>query len=144
MRMIGPAEQPKRAIPGWIKVVFLVLLIAGMALVVWQQLPRSGISTDLSVIGGERPVLVLTRDVNLLNGAEVLELMRQVEPQYQDAILFRIAHQGQPAGQAFARQHGTQDGDLTLLDQNGEVIGRMVQPRNTEELAQLLPETPPR
>ncbi|WOD09462.1 hypothetical protein RPW65_10225 [Pseudomonas sp. NyZ704] len=144
MRMIGPAEQPKRAIPGWIKVVFLVLLIAGMALVVWQQLPRSGISTDLSVIGGERPVLVLTRDVNLLNGAEVLELMRQVEPQYQDAILFRIAHQGQPVGQAFARQHGTQDGDLTLLDQNGEVIGRMVQPRNTEELAQLLPETPPR
>lgn len=144
MRMIGPAEQPKRAIPGWIKVVFLVLLIAGMALVVWQQLPRSGISTDLSVIGGERPVLVLTRDVNLLNGAEVLELMRQVEPQYQDAILFRIAHQGQPVGQAFARQHGTQDGDLTLLDQNAEVIGRMVQPRNTEELAQLLPETPPR
>lgn len=115
MRMSGPAEQPKRAIPGWIKVVFLVLLIAGMALVVWTQLPRSGISTDLSVIGGERPVLVLTRDVNLLNGAEVLELMRQVEPQYQDAILFRIAHQGQPVGRAFARQHGTQDGDLTQI-----------------------------
>ncbi len=144
MSMSGPAEQPRRAIPGWIKAVFLVLLIAGMALVVWQQLPRAGISTDLSVIGGERPVLVLTRDVNLLNGAEVLELMRLLEPQYQDLILFRVAHQGQPVGRAFARQHGTQDGDLTLLDQDGEVIGRMVQPRNAEELAQLLPEPSPR
>lgn len=140
--MSDSAQQPKRAISGWIKASFLLLLIAGMALVVWQQLPRSGISTDLSVIGGERPVLVLTRDVNLLNGAQVLELMRQLEPVYQDAILFRIAHQGQPVGRAFARQYRTQDGDLVLMDQDGKVVGRMVQPRNIEELAQLLPEPP--
>lgn len=142
--MSNPTEQTSRTIPGWVKAVFLILLMTGMAMVVWQQLPRSGISTDLSVIGEDRPVLVLTRDVNLLNGAEVLELMRQVEPEYEGAILFRIAHQGQPAGQAFARQHETQDGDLTLLDSEGEVVGRMMQPRTVEELAQLLPAPPGR
>ena len=140
--MSNPTEPTSRTIPGWVKAVFLILLISGMAAVIWQQLPRSGISTDLSVVGQDRPVLVLTRDVNLLNGAEVLELMRQVEPQYEEAILFRIAHQGQPAGQAFARQHETQDGDLTLIDAQGEVVGRMVQPRTVEELAQLLPAPP--
>lgn len=140
MRMSHAVEPPKRAIPRWLKAAFLLLLMAGMAAVVWQQLPRAGISTDLSVIGGERSVLVLTRDVNLVNGAEVLELMQQMEPAYRETVLFRVAHQGQPTGQAFARQHRTQDGDLTLLDSEGEVIGRMVQPRNVEEVAQLLPD----
>ena len=111
------AENPRRSIPGWVKAIFFVVLISAMVVVVWTQLPRSGISTDLSVVGGDKPVLVLTRDVNLL---------------------FRVAHQGQPAGRAFAREHNTQDGDLTLVDEAGEVIGRMVQPRNSAEIAQLL------
>lgn len=132
-------KKARGAIPVWLKALFLILLAIAMATVVWTQLPRSGISTDLSVIGGDKPVLVLTRDVNLLNGAEVLDLLREMEPQYRETILFRIAHQGQPAGQAFAREHKTQDADLTLVDSSGEVIGRMVQPRNTEEIEQLLP-----
>jgi|TARA_R110000822_G_scaffold66105_1_gene161514 hypothetical protein len=132
------AENPRRSIPGWVKAIFFVVLISAMVVVVWTQLPRSGISTDLSVVGGDKPVLVLTRDVNLLNGAEVLDMLRDIEPQYRDALLFRVAHQGQPAGRAFAREHNTQDGDLTLVDEAGEVIGRMVQPRNSAEIAQLL------
>lgn len=139
--MNSNAEQPRRSISGWIKAVFFVVLITAMVVVVWTQLPRSGISTDLSVVGGDKPVLVLTRDVNLLNGAEVLDMLRDLEPRYREAVLFRVAHQGQPAGQVFAREHDTQDGDLTLVDQAGEVIGRMVQPRNSDEIIQLLAPT---
>lgn len=137
--MTTNAKQSRGSLPGWLKAVFLIVLIAAMAAVIWTQLPRSGISTDLSAVGGDQPVLVLTRDVNFLNGAGVLDLLREMEPEYQDTIPFRIAHQGQPAGQAFARKHGTQDGDLTLIDSTGKVLGRLVQPQNAAEILQLLP-----
>lgn len=142
--MTTNTQQSRGSFPGWLKAVFLIVLIAAMAAVIWTQLPRSGISTDLSPVGGDKPVLVLTRDVNFLNGAGVLDLLRDMEPEYQDTIPFRIAHQGQPAGQAFAREHGTQDGDLTLIDSDGQVIGRLVQPQNAAQIAQLLapPSTP--
>lgn len=136
--MTSIAEKPKRSIPGWLKAVFLLVLIGAMALVIWTQLPRSGLSTDLSVIGEDKPVLVLTRDVNFVNGAEVLDLLREMEPEYRAAVPFRVAHQGQPSGQAFARKHKTQDGDLTLLDTEGNVIGRLVQPDSAAVIVELL------
>ncbi|WP_022962679.1 hypothetical protein [Halopseudomonas pelagia] len=137
--MTSNVKQSKASLPGWLKAFFLIVLIVAMAAVIWTQLPRSGISTDLSVVGGDKPVLVLTRDVNFLNGAGVLDLLREMEPEYREAIPFRIAHQGQPAGQAFARKYQTQDGDLALIDSDGKLIGRMVQPQNSAEIAQLLP-----
>ena len=68
-----------KRIPGWIKTVFIILLLGGMALVVWQQLPRGGISTDLTVIGTDRPTLVLTRDTNFVGGGEVLDFLRAAQ-----------------------------------------------------------------
>lgn len=138
--MSTESQENRRHLPGWIKGLFLLLLFGGMLLVVWQQLPRSGVSTDLSVIGEGQPVLVLTRDVNLLGGAEVLELLTTLQPEYQDRVLFRIAHTGQPDGRAFASDRETQDADLTLLDAEGITMGGLVQPRSTAPIRELLDE----
>lgn len=133
-----PASHSKRDIPAWIKVLFILTLLLGMATVIWQQLPRSGISTDLDLVGQGTPVLVLTRDVFVVGGAEVMAMLAELEEDYQAQVVFRIAHQGQPEGQAFARQHNTQDADLTLLDGQGEVLGSLVQPDNSAAIRAFL------
>lgn len=133
-------QEERRHLPGWIKAAFLLLLLGGMLVVVWQQLPRTGVSTDLSVIGEGKPVLVLTRDVNLIGGAEVLELLATLQPEYQDRVLFRIAHTGQPDGRFFSEDHQTHDADLTLLDDEGNTMGGLVQPRSTAPIRELLDE----
>lgn len=132
-----PTPAPRR-LPLWTKITFMLLLIAGMVAIAWTQLPRVGVATDLSVVGQGEPVLVLTRDVNYLGGAEVLELLKPIQSQYAGQVHFRIAHLGQPDGRAFADRHSTQDGDLTLLDESGQRIGALEQPESVEQIHQLL------
>ena len=137
--MTTPASNvPPRRIPPWIKTLFMLALVGGMATVAWTQLPRTGISTDLSVIGQGRPALVLTRDSNYLGGAEVLEKLNTIQSQYAQRVQFRIAHLGEPVGRAFAETYQTQDGDLTLFDEDGQQLGGLVQPKSIERIEQLL------
>lgn len=136
--MNSTTSKPQRHIPAWIIWTFMLVLLAGVSVVVIQQLPRAGISTDLSGIGQGKPVLVLTRDIHYLGGAEVLEYLKQLNPEYQTRLEMRIAHQGQPDGQAFANRYSTYDGDLVLLNGAGEEIGRLQQPGNLQAVRQLL------
>ncbi len=127
-----------RRLPLWIKLTFMLLLIGGMVAIAWTQLPRVGVATDLTIIGQGEPTLVLTRDVNYLGGAEVLELLKPIQSDYAGQVHFRIAHLGQPDGQAFSQQYNTQDGDLTLLDSEGDTLGALAQPKNVDQIHQLL------
>lgn len=132
------SRRSSRRLPLWIKVTFMLLLIAGMVAIAWTQLPRVGVATDLTIVGQGEPTLVLTRDVNYLGGAQVLELMKPIQSQYAGQIHFRIAHLGQPDGRAFSEQHDTQDGDLTLLDGDGQPVGALEQPDAVDQIHQLL------
>lgn len=127
-----------KRIPGWIKTLFLVLLLGGVSFVAWQQLPRAGISTDLSVIGTDKPTLVLTRDTNFVGGGDVLDFMRAAQAEHGARVYLRIAHQGQEDGRAFARDHDSRDGDLVLLDADGEVIAGPALPQSYADVEALL------
>lgn len=127
-----------KRIPGWIKTVFIILLLGGMALVVWQQLPRGGISTDLTVIGTDKPTLVLTRDTNFVGGGEVLDFLRAAQAEYGERVYLRIAHQGQEDGRAFALEHQSRDGDLVLLDSDSRVIAGPLLPQSFAAVEALL------
>lgn len=127
-----------KRIPGWIKGLFIVVLLGCVSLVAWQQLPRSGVSTDLSAIGIDKPALVLTRDNNLVGGGEVLDFLRAAQPEYGERVYLRVAHQGQEDGRAFARDHDSRDGDLVLLSAEGEVIAGPVLPQSYADVQALL------
>ncbi len=127
-----------KRIPGWIKALFILVLFGCVSLVAWQQLPRTGVSTDLSVIGIDKPALVLTRDNNLVGGGEVLDLLRAALPEYGERVYLRVAHQGQEDGRAFARDHDSRDGDLVLLDAEGQVIAGPVLPQSYADVEALL------
>lgn len=125
-------------IPGWIKTVFIVVLLSGVSFAAWQQLPRTGVSTDLSVIGTGKPSLVLTRDTNFVGGGEVLDLLREAQAEHGERVYLRIAHQGQADGLAFSSEHKSRDGDLVLLDAAGVVLAGPVLPQSYSDVEALL------
>ncbi|MFT6429346.1 MAG: hypothetical protein ACJAXR_000911 [Halopseudomonas sp.] len=132
-------------IPVWIKTVFIVLLLSGVSIAAWQQLPRTGVSTDLSVIGTGKPTLVLTRDTNFVGGGEVLDFLRKAQTEHGERVYLRIAHQGQADGLAFSSEHKSRDGDLVLLDATGDILAGPILPQSYPDvealLSQAIPET---
>lgn len=132
------SEARTRRIHPAVKFSFMGLLLTMVLVVGWQNLPRGVISTDLDVIGQGMPVLVLTRDVNFVGGGEVMELMGRLTAEEREHVELRVAHLGQPRGQAFARQFDTQDADLILLDGNGEQLGRVDHPETVDHIRHLL------
>jgi hypothetical protein len=136
--MTDVTPNTRKGIPAPIMISFIVALIIAMVAVAWTQLPRSGISTDLTAIGQGTPVLVLTRDVNYLGGATVLEMLKPIRDSYAERAQFRIAHLGQPDGRAFSDQHRTQDGDLTLLDSQGNFLESLAEPTDSAQVESLL------
>lgn len=136
--MTSSKTTSSKRIPGWIKAVFILVLLIGMSIVVWQQLPRSGVSTDLTVIGGGKPTLVLTRDTNFVGGGQVLDFLRAAQARYGEQVHLRIAHQGQEDGRAFAREHQSRDGDLVLLNAEGKVIAGPLLPQSFTAVEALL------
>lgn len=128
----------RKGIPTPVMLTFVVALILAMVAIAWTQLPRAGISTDLTVIGQGQPVLVLTRDVNYLGGAQVLEILKPIQNDYAERAAFRIAHLGQPDGRAFADRHGTSDGDISLLDGSGELLETVTEPASAGHVDNLL------
>ncbi|SDU04686.1 hypothetical protein [Halopseudomonas salegens] len=135
---MSSAKGRQRRIPTAVKLGFMGLLITMVLVVGWQNLPRGVVSTDLEVIGQGKPVLVLTRDVNFVGGGEVMELMGHLSTEEREQVEMRVAHLGQPKGQAFARQFSTRDADLVLLDGQGEMLGRVDHPETLEHIRHLL------
>lgn len=132
------SEARTRRIHPAVKFSFMGLLLTMVLVVGWQNLPRGVISTDLDIIGQGTPVLVLTRDVNFVGGGEVMELMSHLSDAERERVEMRVAHLGQPRGQAFANQFATQDADLVLLDGNGELLGRVDHPETVDHIRQLI------
>ncbi len=136
--MSDTSPTPRKGIPPPIMLTFVAGLIIAMVAIAWTQLPRSGLSTDLTVIGEGHPVLVLTRDVNYLGGAQVLEVLKPIRESYTERAHFRIAHLGQPDGQAFSDQHRTSDGDVSLLDAQGNLLETTTEPQDAGQVEALL------
>lgn len=136
--MTASKSANNRHVPGWIKTLFILALIGGVTVAAWQLLPRGGISTDLTVIGTDKPTLVLTRDTNFVGGGDVLDFLRAAQAEYGEQVYLRIAHQGQEDGRAFAREHKSRDGDLVLLDAQGKLIAGPLLPQSLTAVEAML------
>jgi hypothetical protein len=119
---------------GWVKTLVIVGLVIGAAALLFAQLPRGVFSTDLSRIGQGTPALVVARDANYLAGAQVMDLINSVRPEYEGRVEFLAAHLGHPDGQAFARRHEMQDAVVVVFGADGSPSARLVVPQTAEEL----------
>jgi hypothetical protein len=115
-------------------VLITVSVVVGALVLLLTLLPRGAFSTDLSVIGKGTPALVIARDVNYLAGAEVMDLINTIRPEYEGRVVFLAAHLGHPDGQAFARRHGMEDGVVVIFDADGSPTGRLVIPQTADKL----------
>jgi hypothetical protein len=116
------------------RVLITLAAIVGALGLVWTQLPRGAFSTDLSRIGQGTPALVVARDTNYLAGAEVMDLINTVRPEYDGRVVFLAAHLGHPDGQAFARRYGMEDAVVVIFDADGTPMDRLVIPQSAEAL----------
>jgi hypothetical protein len=126
------------AIPGWGKVLITLAVIFGAGALIFTQLPRGAFPTDLSRIGQGSPALVVARDINFVAGAEVMDLLNTVRPEYSDRVEFLAVNLGNPQGQGFARQHRMRDGTVVLFSGDGTRISAIDVPRTQGEVRQLL------
>ena len=133
-------EKQRRpsAVPGWAKVLITLVVVVGAGALIFSQLPRGVFSTDLSRIGQGTPALVVARDINFVAGAEVMDLLSSIRPEYGDRVEFLAVNLGNPQGQGFARQHGMRDGAVVLFSGDGTRIGALDRPTTQRELRQLL------
>lgn len=126
------------AVPGWAKVVMTLVVIVGAAALIVTQLPRGAFPTDLSRIGQGTPALVVARDVSFVAGAEVMDLLGEIRPEYAERVEFLAVNLGNPNGQPFARRHGMRDGTVVLFSGDGTRVGTVHTPRTEREVRELL------
>ncbi|MFZ2289404.1 MAG: hypothetical protein WAV92_07020 [Halopseudomonas yangmingensis] len=126
-----------------LRALVIIGIIITLLFAAWQLLPRTGLSTDLQPIGQGTPVLVLTRDIHYLGGADVLDMLKPMQIEYAPGLLMRVAHQGHETSRQFSERHGSRDGDLLLFDAEGELLGSLQVPKNQamirQWIASLLP-----
>jgi hypothetical protein len=125
-----PAPEKSR----WPRVLITVSVVVGALALLLTLLPRGAFSTDLSGIGQGTPALVVARDKNYLAGAEVMDLINTIRPEYEGRVAFLAAHLGHPDGQDFARRHDMEDAIVVILDADGSPTGRLVIPQTADEL----------
>jgi hypothetical protein len=124
----------KRTMPGWLKLLVTVMCLAVVVGVLWQLLPQGSFPSDLSRIGQGQPALVMLREVHVVGGDQVMNMMLQVHPEYEERMQFLVTHTGHPDGVAFSETHGVRDGELVLFDANGNVVDIMGRPGSPQEL----------
>ena len=95
-------------------------------------------STDLSVIGQGKPVLVLAFENFSPAGGDALNRLRQVRSDYETRLDFVVADLGTPPGRAFANRYRLVDGQAMFLKQDGQALGVTSIPADERELRNTL------
>lgn len=95
-------------------------------------------STDLSVIGKGKPVLVLAYENFSPTGGEALSQLQKVKSDYESRLHFVVADLGTPQGIAFANHHKLYDGQAVFIKHNGEPLNSTGISENEQELRRQL------
>jgi hypothetical protein len=115
-----------------VSAVSLVALFAlGYLLTVGVAKP---ISTDLSVIGQGKPVLVLAYENFTPTGGDALNRLRQVRSEYDSRLDFVVADLGTPQGKAFANRYQLVNGQALFMKQDGQPLRITSIPTDEQEL----------
>lgn len=128
------SEELRTTMPGWLKWLVTGICLAVVLGILWQLAPRGAFPSDLSLTGQGRPALVMVRDVGIMGGERVMELMEEVHPEYEQRMDFLVVQTGHPDGRAFAEQHDAGDGTVVLLNGQGEALASMARPSSVNEL----------
>jgi hypothetical protein len=92
------------------------------------------ISTDLSVVGQDKPALVLAYENFSPTGGAALDRLRQVRDEYESRLHFVVADLGTPQGRAFANRFGLADGQAVFLKPDGQSLDVTRIPGDEQEL----------
>ena len=92
------------------------------------------ISTDLSVIGQGKPVLVLAYENFTPTGGDALNRLRQVRSDYDSRLDFVVADLGTPQGRVFANRYQLVNGQAVFLKQDGQPLRVTNIPEDEREL----------
>lgn len=117
-----------------VRALVVLVCLAVVGLVLWQMLPKSTFSSDLSQVGQGTPALVMLREIHVMGGERTLAQMQMIYPEFQDQVLFLLVHTGHPDGVAFADTHNVSDGSVVLLNGAGNTIASMGRPDSAEDL----------
>ncbi|MCW8936078.1 MAG: hypothetical protein OQK98_15300 [Gammaproteobacteria bacterium] len=96
------------------------------------------VSTDLSVIGQGKPVLVLAYESFSPNGVEALNSLQQVRHDFDSRLDFVVADLGTPQGRGFASRYKLANGQALFLNQNGQPLRVINIPADEHELRRSL------
>lgn len=121
-----------------VRLIVVLSCLAVVGLVLWQLLPKSTFSSDLSQVGQGRPALVMLREIHIMGGERTLAQMEVLYPDLQDQMTFLLVHTGHPDGVAFAETHNVGDGSLVLFDGNGQALATMGRPESAEDLRRFI------
>ena len=115
-----------------------VTTVSLAALIVLGYLLMMGIgkpiSTDLSVIGQGKPVLVLAYENYSPAGGDALNRLREVRSDYDSRLDFVVVDLGTPQGRAFANRYQLADGQAVFLKQDGQPLEVTNIPADEREL----------
>ena len=115
-----------------------VTTVSLAALIVLGYLLMMGIgkpiSTDLSVIGQGKPVLVLAYENYSPAGGDALNRLREVRSDYDSRLDFVVVDLGTPQGRAFASRYQLADGQAVFLKQDGQPLEVTNIPADEREL----------
>ena len=109
----------------------LALIVLGYFLTMSGGKP---ISTDLSIIGQGKPVLVLAYENYSPAGGEALNRLRKVRSDFDLRLDFVVADLGTPHGREFTNRHQLIDGQAVFLKQDGEPLQVTYIPADEREL----------
>jgi len=96
------------------------------------------VSTDLSIIGKGKPVLVLAYQNHSPTSIEALNSLNQVRKVYESRYEFVVADLGVPQGRAFASRSRMVEGQAIFLNQDGEPLLVTGIPADEQALRRLL------
>ena len=122
-----------------ISVVVLLLLVAvaiggGTA---WYMLGH-GMSSDLSVIGEGRPVVVLVYENHSPTSMQAFDRLRAVRGNFEGRVEFRLAPVGTPEGEAFMQRFDAPQGSAVVFDDQGGLVERWLVPVDQQVLIERL------
>ena len=102
-------------------VAFILLSILSLGYVGIQFLPEP-MSSDLALIGEDKPAVVLAYENYSPTGGEALTRLKRVRPDYDSRVNFIVADIGTPQGRAFANRYRLVDGQAVLLARDGQAV----------------------
>lgn len=115
----------------------MLLVLAGLAAFAWSVMPPL-YSTDLSLVGKGKPVVVMTYDNDNVASMNLVESFNQLRDQYQGQVEFVMADMSIAAGEEFADMHRVSSATAIFFAANGERKSTFYGPREPAVFAQAI------